>query len=41
MDAIDVLMSAAQTFYDDARTSENGRSRSWERLLSRFSRCAD
>ena len=29
MDAIDELISAAQTFYDDARTSKNGRSRSW------------
>ena len=41
MDAIDELISAAQTFYDDARANENGRSRSWERLLSRVSRCAD
>ena len=30
MEAIDELISAAQTFYDDARTNENGRSRSWE-----------
>jgi len=28
MDAIDELIDAAQTFYDDARASENGRSRS-------------
>ena len=41
MDAIDALIDAAQTFCDDARTSENGRSRSWERLLSRLSGCAD
>ena len=30
MDAIDALIDAAQTFYDDARANENGRSRSWE-----------
>lgn len=30
MEAIDELISAAQTFYDDARANENGRSRSWE-----------
>jgi len=41
MDAIDELIDAAQTFYDDARTNANGRSRSWERLLSRLPRCAD
>ena len=41
MDAIDALIDAAQTFYDDARANENGRSRSWERLLSRLPRCAN
>ena len=30
MDAIDELIDAAQTFYEDARRDENGRSRSWE-----------
>ena len=29
MEAIDELISAAQTFYDDARRDKNGRSRSW------------
>ena len=29
MDAIDELIDAAQTFYEDARANENGRSRSW------------
>ena len=28
MEVIDELISAAQTFYDDARANENGRSRS-------------
>ena len=37
MDAIDELINAAKTFYGGARASENGRSKSWERLLSRFS----
>ena len=41
MEAIDELIDPAQTFYEDARANENGRSRSWERLLSRVSRCAD
>ena len=36
MDAIDELISAAQTFYDDARTSKNGRSRSWEHCYRVF-----
>ena len=36
MDAIDALIDAAQTFYDDARTSENGRSRSWEHCYRVF-----
>jgi len=36
MDAIDELISAAQTFYDDARTNENGRSRSWEHCYRVF-----
>ena len=36
MDAIDELIDAAQTFYDDARTSENGRSRSWEHCYRVF-----
>ena len=36
MDAIDELISAAQTFYDDARTNENGRSRSWEHCYCVF-----
>ena len=30
MEAIDELIDAAQTFYEDARRDENGRSRSWE-----------
>ena len=30
MEAIDELIDAAQTFYEDARANENGRSRSWE-----------
>jgi len=36
MDAIDELISAAQTFYDDARTNENGRSHSWEHCYRVF-----
>ena len=36
MEAIDELMSAAQTFYDDARRDENGRSRSWEHCYRVF-----
>lgn len=36
MDAIDALIDAAQTFCDDARTSENGRSRSWEHCYRAF-----
>ena len=36
MEAIDELISAAQTFYDDAHASENGRSRSWEHCYRVF-----
>ena len=36
MKAIDELISAAQTFYDDARANENGRSRSWEHCYRVF-----
>ena len=36
MEAIDELISAAQTFYDDARSTENGRSRSWEHCYRVF-----
>lgn len=36
MKAIDELMSAAQTFYEDARANENGRSRSWEHCYRVF-----
>ena len=36
MEAIDELTSAAQTFYDDARANENGRSRSWEHCYRVF-----
>ena len=36
MEAIDELISAAQTFYDDARASENGRLRSWEHCYRVF-----
>lgn len=36
MDAIDELISASQTFYDDARANENGRSRSWEHCYRVF-----
>ena len=36
MEAIDELISAAQTFYDDARANENGRSLSWEHCYRVF-----
>jgi len=36
MEPIDELISAAQTFYDDARANENGRSRSWEHCYRVF-----
>ena len=36
MEAIDELISAAQTFYDDACANENGRSRSWEHCYRVF-----
>ena len=36
MDAIDELIDAAQTFYDDARRDKNGRSRSWEHCYRVF-----
>ena len=36
MEAIDELISAAQTFYDDARANEYGRSRSWEHCYRAF-----
>ena len=36
MEAIDELIRAAQTFYDDARANENGRSRSWEHCYRVF-----
>ena len=36
MELIDELTSAAQTFYDDARANENGRSRSWEHCYRVF-----
>ena len=36
MEAVDELISAAQTFYDDARRDENGRSRSWEHCYRVF-----
>ena len=36
MEAIDELINAAQTFYDDARRDENGRSRSWEHCYRVF-----
>ena len=36
MEAIDEWISAAQTFYDDARAIENGRSRSWEHCYRVF-----
>ena len=36
MELIDELINAAQTFYDDARANENGRSRSWEHCYRAF-----
>ena len=36
MEAIDELIDAAQTFYDDARRDMNGRSRSWEHCYRVF-----
>ena len=36
METIDELISAAQSFYDDARANENGRSRSWEHCYRVF-----
>ena len=36
MEAIDELISGAQTFYDDARANESGRSRSWEHCYRAF-----
>ena len=36
MEAIDELIDAAQTFYEDARARENGRSRSWEHCYRVF-----
>ena len=36
MEAIDELINAAQTFYEDARATENGRSRSWEHCYRVF-----
>ena len=36
MELIDELINAAQTFYDDARANENGRSRSWEHCYRFF-----
>ena len=36
METIDELINAAQTFYDDARANENGRSRSWEHCYRVF-----
>ena len=36
MEAIDELINAAQTFYEDARANENGRSRSWEHCYRVF-----
>ena len=36
MEAIDELIDAAQTFYEDARADENGRSRSWEHCYRAF-----
>ena len=41
MDAIDELIDAAQTFYDDARANENGALPLVGALLSRLSRCPD
>lgn len=36
MELIDELINAAQTFYEDARANENGRSRSWEHCYRVF-----
>lgn len=36
MDAIDELINAAQTFYEEARRDKNGRSRSWEHCYRVF-----
>ena len=36
MEPIDELINAAQTFYEDARANENGRSRSWEHCYRVF-----
>ena len=36
MEPIDELINAAQTFYEDARRDENGRSRSWEHCYRVF-----
>lgn len=36
MEAIEELIDAAQTFYEDARATENGRSRSWEHCYRVF-----
>ena len=36
MEAIDELINAAQTFYEDARANEDGRSRSWEHCYRAF-----
>ena len=36
MELVDELINAAQTFYDDARANENGRSRSWEHCYRVF-----
>ena len=36
MEAIDELIDAAHTFYDEARATENGRSRSWEHCYRVF-----
>ena len=36
MKAIDELIDAAQTFYDDARANENGRSRSGSIAIASF-----
>ena len=36
MGAIDELINGAKTFYEDARVSENGRSKSWEHCYRAF-----
>ena len=36
LESSDELINAAQTFYDDARANENGRSRSWEHCYRVF-----